>query len=306
MSIRPQRLLSTAITYFQTVARLGSIRAAADSLNVAPSAVSRQIAKLEHELGAPLFERLPRGLQLTSAGEILTQHARASASEFERGRAAIQDLRGLHRGEVALATVESVAAGFLPRLLTDFWAKSPRISTNVLVSGSTQAFHAVVNGEADLVLAFDMPITPKLQVLASARLRLGAVMSPKHRFASAKSVRFRDFVGEPVFLTDPSMTMRPSIEAAMRNSAVKLTVRAVTNSVYLMNLLASANTGVAFETRLGIPVEEKKGNLVFVPLAEPQLKPQKLILCSRIDSPLSPAATVLSKALAGALAKIED
>jgi DNA-binding transcriptional LysR family regulator len=64
-------VFSPFIRYFDEVARQGSIRKAADRLNVAPSAVNRQILKLEDELGAPLFERLPRGLRLTAAGEIL-------------------------------------------------------------------------------------------------------------------------------------------------------------------------------------------------------------------------------------------
>ncbi len=301
MKIRLPRLLSTSIVHFQTVARLGSVRAAAESLNVAPSAVSRQVLKLEQDLGVPLFERLPRGLRLTSAGEILLYHARSTAGELERARAAILELRGLNRGEASLATVESVALGFLPRLLAGFWGKTPRVAMNVVVTGSTRVFHAVAEGEAELGLGFEVPGSPKLKLLASSTLAIGAVMSPKHALAREKSVRLRDFVGMPIFLSDMSLTMRPSIEAALRNATVPLSPRVVTNSVHLMNLLAAENAGVAFETRVGISREEARGDLVFVPLSEPNLKPQKLKLCCRAEGSLSAAAAALSKALAAAL-----
>lgn len=305
MKSRSPRLLSTAIVHFETVARHGSIRAAAEALNVAPSAISRQIAKLEQELGAPLFERLPRGLQLTSAGEILLHHARATAAELDRARAAILELRGLKRGEASLATVESVALGLLPRLLGDFWKGAPLISGRLIVTGSARVFHAVAEGEAELGLAFEVPASPKLKQLASVTLPIGAVMSPRHPLAGAKSVRFRDFIGRPVFLSDTSLTMRPSVEAALRDASIVLAPRMVTNSVQLMNRLAVENTGVAFETRVGISREEERGELVFVPLTEPGLKPQRLRLCCRPEGQLSPAGTALGKALAAALSEIE-
>ncbi|KIZ46209.1 LysR family transcriptional regulator, partial [Rhodopseudomonas palustris] len=91
-----------ALRYFNEVAKLGSIRKAADRLHVAPSAVSRQIAQLEHELDAVLFERSKMGVQLTSAGEVLARQSNRIFRDLERARTEIDDLRGLRRGEVSL------------------------------------------------------------------------------------------------------------------------------------------------------------------------------------------------------------
>src|SRR5438309_1822445 len=77
--LRPPRLLS----YVDAVARYGSIRKAADALNVASSALNRQILDLEMDLGAPLFERLPRGVRVTSAGEAFLVYARLVISELK-------------------------------------------------------------------------------------------------------------------------------------------------------------------------------------------------------------------------------
>ena len=65
------------LSYVDEVARVGSIRQAADRLHIAPSAVNRRILDIEEELGTPLFERLPRGVRLTAAGELFVAYIRS-------------------------------------------------------------------------------------------------------------------------------------------------------------------------------------------------------------------------------------
>ena len=104
--LRPPRVL----TYVDAVARFGSIRKAAEALNIASSALNRQILDLETDLGAPLFERLPRGVRLTSAGEAFLVYARLVISELKAVELRIEQLRGLVRGQVSVAAAELVAA----------------------------------------------------------------------------------------------------------------------------------------------------------------------------------------------------
>src|SRR4029077_13246843 len=90
-----QRLRPTPrLTYVDAVGRHGSIRKAADALNVASSALNRQILDLEMDLGAPLFERLPRGVRVTSAGEAFLVYARLVISELKAVESRIEQLRG--------------------------------------------------------------------------------------------------------------------------------------------------------------------------------------------------------------------
>jgi len=89
----------------------------AKALDVAPSAISRTIQALESVLGLPLFERVRQRLKLTSAGETLIYHARASASELNQACSIINDLTGLRRGKIGSSAVESVTRGLLPRIL---------------------------------------------------------------------------------------------------------------------------------------------------------------------------------------------
>ncbi len=95
-------LHSKLLRYLDEVARSGSIRAAAQRLNVASSAVNKQILMIEEQLGVKLFERLPRGLRLTAAGELMVAHIRQTMNNYRNVEADIRDLQGLRSGEVTL------------------------------------------------------------------------------------------------------------------------------------------------------------------------------------------------------------
>ncbi|WAH61652.1 LysR family transcriptional regulator (plasmid) [Pseudomonas silvicola] len=87
--------------YIDQIARSGSIRKAAERLHFA-SAINRQLIALEEELGTPLFQRLPRKMVLTAAGEALIHHVRQSFKEIEIAQMKIEELKGLRRGEVTV------------------------------------------------------------------------------------------------------------------------------------------------------------------------------------------------------------
>lgn len=118
--MNPRVLQETALRYFLEVVRCGSISEASLKLNVAPSAISRQIARLESELDTLLFERRARGMVPSAAGELLAVHARHMQLESERVGSDILALRGLQRGKVRLASSEGFAVDFLPAAITAF------------------------------------------------------------------------------------------------------------------------------------------------------------------------------------------
>src|SRR5262249_44326042 len=100
--IQPPRLY----LYLDAVARAGSIRKAAEKLRVASAARTRRILDFEKEVGSPLFERLPRGVRLTAAGEVLIATIRRSLSDLAAAGSQIEQLRGLVRGSVRIACSE--------------------------------------------------------------------------------------------------------------------------------------------------------------------------------------------------------
>lgn len=290
-------LVSPRLHYFQLVARLGSIREAARVLNVAPSSISRAIAQFEEEIGAPLFDRAGGRLKLTSAGELMLYHARASGSQLQRAVKEIGELKGLRRGSFAIAVVESVARGPLPDVLAAFWQRHPDIAIDVRITDSQHAFDAVAAGDCEVGIAFDPRGTRRADRLAAVEIGIGALVRPDHRLAAAPSLRLYELAGERVLLSDRSLTLGASVEEALEGSLSGFVKRAGTNSIDLMVDLAIRGLGIALQTRVGVERELARGDLVFVPIRDPRLRPRKLTLITGRKTEISEAASALATML---------
>lgn len=297
-------LVSPRIHHFQLVARLGSIRRAAQALNVAPSSVSRVIRQLEEELGAPLFERVRQRLKLTSAGELLLYHTRISTTQLSRAWSEINELHGLHRGTVSVATIESVARGLMPDALDAFWSKHPAITVDVRVAGSQEVCDAVAEGDCDLAVAFDVAVPRNVRRIATVSLPLGVLAPPDSPMAGRKELKLFDLAGQRVILSDSSLMLGLSVEEAMSRSLVELTRRSRTNSIGLMVDMAKRGLGTVLQTRVGIEQEIAAGSLKFVPLRDPKVAPRRLMLLTRSEKELSDAASAFASLLAAAIERL--
>src|ERR1700731_1772685 len=129
--------------YVDEVARAGSIRKAADHLNVTASAGNRRIMDPEEELGAGLFERRPRGVPPTAAGEVFVHYLREQDGGVERMKSQIEELRGLRRGTVRIACSQALALDFLPREIAAFRARFPLVQFDVKVFDHERAMGAL-------------------------------------------------------------------------------------------------------------------------------------------------------------------
>src|SRR5487761_2654850 len=117
-----------ALRYFGETVRTGSMRQAAERLHVAASAVNRQILKLEDQLQCKLFDRLAEGVRLTAAGEVLYHHILRLERDLDQAISQIDDLRGLRRGHVAIASEDGIGRDFVPPVLAAFSRDFPRVT----------------------------------------------------------------------------------------------------------------------------------------------------------------------------------
>jgi DNA-binding transcriptional LysR family regulator len=196
-------LHSRLLNYVDEVARTGSIRKAASHLNVAASAISRQILALETEIGTPLFQRLPRKLVLTAAGEVLIGHIRQTLKDLSRARDKIEELKGLRRGEITVAMMSGLASNLVPGTVKQFRAANPRVVLHLtLLTTGEDIQSAVASGEADLGIGFDFTKDGNLKTLARAVGRLGATMAPNHPLAKRSQIRLSDCIDYPLVIAD--------------------------------------------------------------------------------------------------------
>lgn len=288
------------LRYLDEVARSGSIRKASNRLNVASSAINRQILALEQDIGSPIFERLPRGLRLTAAGELLINHVRQTLKEHDRVRTRIEALRGLRRGDVTLVTTSGIAEGFLARVVEQFSAAHPGIKLRVLTLPRDSTIATVVSGEADIALAYNLENNPRLSTFFRHEFRLGAVMAPDHPLARRTSLRLAECFDYPMIIADPTMTIRDVLES-VADLDYDLSLAIETNSIGLMKRLAQTRPNITFLNSVDIGEELRARTLKVVPVREIDGKPQVLSLVHRAKGPLESAANLLASDIKAAI-----
>lgn len=278
--------------YIDAVARSGSIRAAAEKLHVASSAVNRRVQDLEEELGTPLFERLPRGVRLTAAGELFLGYARRRQADLEQVRSQIEDLEGMRRGQVTLAASQALAPAFLPQAIHAFQTLRPGIAFDVKVLDRERAANAVTDFEADLGLIFNPPDLRGLAVLAQARQRTCALVAPDHPLAGRASVRLKDCLAYPIALPDSSLSGRSVLEDLFEQSSAQPHPPLVSNSYEMMRGYAREAGGVSFQIEIGAG---PSAGAVAIPIAERGLPSGRLVLVALRDRVLPVAAAAFAE-----------
>lgn len=297
-------LHSRMLKYLDTVAKMGSIRRAARELNVASSAINRQVIALETELGTQVFERLPRGLRLTAAGEILIEHARETLKAYARTNARIDALQGLVGGKVTLALTPGLAGGAIPSIVADFLEHRPSVQIVLKTMSVELIANAVISGEADLGLGYYLLPNPGLRALMNFETHFGMVSSPGHALALRTTVRLADLVEHPLVLVDSGVKLRGVIDAAFARLSFTPKPHVETNSIHALIRLVAGSQRVTLLNRLDVADECAMGRLAFRPLIAPYLDPQPLALVAR--RALDPLAILFAEELQASLARLID
>jgi len=289
--------------YVDAVARSGSIRGAAETLHVAASAVNRRIQDLEEELGTPIFERLPRGVRLTAAGELFLGYARRRSADLEQVRSQIEDLRGVRRGRITLVASQALAPSFLPLALVDFQATHPGITFDVKVLDRERAVQAVAEFQADLALVFNPPDLRGLRVLAQARQRTCAIVAPDHPLAGRSSVRLKDCLQYPLALPDGSLSGRSVLDDLFERSSARPQALLVSNSYELMRTFARVAGGIHFQIEIG---GGGAAGVIAIPIDERNLPAGRLVLVALRGRVLPVAAAAFAEFVAARLNQTRD
>lgn len=256
-------LHSRLLRYLDEVARSGSIRAAGEKLHIAPSAINKHLLLLEEEIGEQLFERLPRGLRLTPAGDILLAHVRRTILEYRQVEAEIRDLKTLQKGEVIIATLTGLASGIVSAAAASFCTQHPHIKISIRVMFMRDIHDALMNGEADLGLSFNLPPSPQVECLWEMDTSLGAVVAPTHPLARMESVPLAYCTPYPLIFADRSMLMHGIVADTFAEAGLSVEPAFSTNSIETMKRLAANGDGIAFLSKFDIAEESRQEMLVY-------------------------------------------
>src|SRR6201994_797512 len=205
---------SSAVRYFRAVTESGSIKRAATSLRIAPSAISRQMQAIEEELSVKIFERNARGMVLTDAGHLLYRYAVENRNKLDGIRVKVQEFDAMRRGQVKIATVEGMLANFLSNFGVDLAGDYPGLSISTTVVGSRDVAAMVGHNDVDLGLVSGRSPRRDLIELARMRQSLCLIVSPRHPLANRDSCSVKDLGGLRVVVPVPSFGLRREIHLA--------------------------------------------------------------------------------------------
>ena len=250
------------LTYIDAVVKAGSIRRAAGTLAITSTALNRRILALEDELGVPIFERMARGVRLTTAGEILIHHVCGQLTDMERVKSQIADLSGERRGHVSIACSQALLPYLLPEQIAIYRGKNPGVTFGVLLRDRAAAEQALVDFSADLVLVFEPVRLLEFQNLLNIRQPLHAVMAAAHPLAKQQSVRLRECLRYPVVLPTENFGVRHLLEAAVRRTSLTLNPVVVSDSFEFLRNHAVAENVVAFQIPIGLPARDEQAGVV--------------------------------------------
>jgi DNA-binding transcriptional LysR family regulator len=261
-------LQETAVRYFLEVVRRGSITEAALTLNVASSAISRQIARLEDELDTPLFERLSRGMRPNAAGELLAAHALRAQLETERIGNELLALKGLRRGEVKLVSTEGFALDYLPMAIEHFRRQHSGIRFQLSVGSAADVAQAIRAGAVDIGLTFTIAPDRDIKVEYAQSAPILAVVNPRHPLATRKQVVLSELIGYPLALPQKNITMRRLIDACCSRKNLLLEPALSSDSINALLGFVLAGDGVGFSAHLPIRKLIQTGLLVALPIRD--------------------------------------
>jgi DNA-binding transcriptional LysR family regulator len=276
--------------YFAEVARSGSLRKAAEKLHVSASAINRQILQAEEGFGTPLFERLPDGLRMTTAGELLYDDVMRWQREFRVTRQRFDDIQGLKRGNVSAGLVQALTRGSVADALADIARQHQWLRLELTVDNSHAISQLIRQAEIDFGLILDPAGQSGLEVLAFAELEMGIVLPPQHALSGRVSLSLSELSGERHIIPGESLVVHERVAALYRKQGLEPDNIIACNDIRLIRSLIAQGTGICVLSRLDVMSEVEEKQLNFVPLKNSVLRPLTLALCTAPSRQLSRAA----------------
>ncbi|MCE7027135.1 LysR family transcriptional regulator [Jiella avicenniae] len=293
-------------TYVDEAARLGSLRKAAEKLNITPSALQRRIRDVEEDLGTPIFERTAQGIHLTAAGEGMVRWIRGQSADLERLKSQIEDMSGLRRGNVRIACSQALVPFFLPQEISEFRSRFPQVRFSVEVQDHGVALRMLRDFECDLAIVFRPDRSPDIHPLFVLGQRLVAIMRRDHPLAERDQLRLRDCAAYPVALPSSGFGTRAIIDDLLAGSSTRFDVQLQSNSFEMLRNLASSGDVVTFQAEIGAPREDPDGELVYRVLSDRDLAHGPLVVCQLKGRTLPVAAAKFAEQLSRSLEAIRS
>ncbi|KQQ66254.1 MAG: LysR family transcriptional regulator [Microbacterium sp.] len=246
--------------YFLAVCSTGTLHAASAVVHVAQPSLSRQIRRLEQDLGFTLFDRSARGLSLTAAGrmflpvaeDLLTRATQAQSTARSIARGTVSDLVVV----AAPTTMADIISPFIVR------SGASGIIGNAIEAMPENVYSVIERGDADFAVGTRIP-PAELSSMVLGHAYLWAQMPASHPLASRPSVPIAELLQESLIVMSPAHGVRQMLDSAAARAGLAFTASVETSSPVLAQALAAAGRGVC------VLSDDPQHDLVAVPISAP-------------------------------------
>lgn len=286
-----------SLALFVKAAELRSITRAAEAQHMGLAAASRRISLLEHRMKSQLFERSPKGVELTPAGTTLLHHARAMLLHINQMQTDMADHGAGRRGQLRILASTSAMTQFLPDDLARFSLAHPDVRLIVDERWSAQIVATLLAGEADIGIVMEGAATEGLECFDYRSDRLAVVVPPGHPLANGETARFADVLDYDLVALESSSTMMNLLAGHAVDAGKGLKLRVQVRGFEVVCKFVQAGLGIGILPFQAASAMSQSMGLQVRALAEPWAD-RRMLACIKKDRPRPVALNLLLELLA--------
>lgn len=284
---------------FLEIARLGSMRAAARSLHIGQPALSARISALEDDLGAKVFERTKRGVQLTLAGRALVPHAERAMKALEAGHSAVQQVEQGDEGELVIAAASAINASVVPELVARFRRFHPGVHLFVHTGAAERIVELVAFGSAQVGLVRELR-DPRVTAAPLYDEEVLLTARPEHPFVTHGPIGLQRLADATLILYDRSSDDYELSRSLLKEAAVSPYGVIEVDSVDTARRLVARGLGVAFLPSTMVATEIELGRLARVEVGDMRVQTRRIVAIERTE----PSAWAPVQTMRGLLSEV--
>ncbi|TVX96933.1 LysR family transcriptional regulator [Cohnella terricola] len=253
---------------FLYTAKAGNLTKAAQELHITQPSVSYAVKQLEKELGVKLFDRLSKGVRLTSEGATLLEYVEKSFATLDSGERKIASLRDYEAGELRIGASGPMIKHVLLPVLDDLRIRFPEVRIRLSQGNSAAIQSRLKDGQIDLGFVHLPFVDPELEIQQLVAIQDGFVVGPSYRSLTEQPMTTGDLAKLPLLLLSRGSSTREFIERWFGDQRIAMEADIELNSFEMLVELAHRGYGAAFVTRSFIEQEIEQGLLIELPTAE--------------------------------------
>lgn len=292
------------MSYLEAIDVHGTMRGAAESLDVNVSTISRQIASMQRELQLALVSRKGRAVTLTEAGHAVVDYFRECERNARRFRSQLEEYRELRRGRLTLGIAEGFVNDFVAGVLKRFNAQFPQITVELCSPILPDMLRMVREDEVDICLMAGIEKDPSLVMRRLQSEPLCAIVSPAHPLASLGTVSPVQLVDQNLVFMPDTFAVQRYIDAIFHDIRPMLVPRFKCDRFVTALAMAAEGLAIAFMTRRAAARPIANGEVRAIPIDHPIARSLDRFIVMRAGRRLPPAGNFLWKEIVRVMSSV--